>query len=160
MILPLAYSWAILLTSVDKLYICTTLSYWSYLVYVYVIQYLVIVYEKECLEAKPRCILFHILMTRYCMINLAHTFFVECHDSGADPGFRGAHLNKLRRAEGGAKIVGVFRVKNPPLWLPIITNLGSLSQIRLNEHQLKSISFNYNILYEKYSITQDKESMG
>jgi hypothetical protein len=34
--------------------------------------------------------------------------------SGADPGFqvRGAHLKKLRRAEGGAKIVGVFRVKN------------------------------------------------
>ena len=24
----------------------------------------------------------------------------------------GAHLNKLRRAEGGAKIFGVFRVKN------------------------------------------------
>jgi hypothetical protein len=24
----------------------------------------------------------------------------------------GAHLSKLRRAEGGAKIVGVFRVKN------------------------------------------------
>jgi hypothetical protein len=34
--------------------------------------------------------------------------------AGADPGFqvRGAHLKKLRRAEGGAKIVGVFRVKN------------------------------------------------
>jgi hypothetical protein len=33
---------------------------------------------------------------------------------GADPGFqvRGAHLKKLRRAEGGAKIFGVFRVKN------------------------------------------------
>jgi hypothetical protein len=33
---------------------------------------------------------------------------------GADPGFkvRGAHLKKLRRAEGGAKIVGVFRVNN------------------------------------------------
>ena len=33
---------------------------------------------------------------------------------GADPGFqvRGAHLNKLRRAEGGAKNFGVFRVKN------------------------------------------------
>ena len=33
---------------------------------------------------------------------------------GANPGFqvRGAHLKKLRRAEGGAKIVGVFRVKN------------------------------------------------
>jgi hypothetical protein len=34
---------------------------------------------------------------------------------GADPGFQargGAHLNKLRRAEGGANILGVFRVKN------------------------------------------------
>ena len=44
-------------------------------------------------------------------------------------------------------------------WLPIITNLGSLSQIKLNEYQLKSISFNYNMVYDKYSITQDKESM-
>ena len=34
--------------------------------------------------------------------------------TGADPGLqvRGAHLKKLRRAEGGAKIFGVFRVKN------------------------------------------------
>ena len=34
--------------------------------------------------------------------------------AGVDPGFqvRGAHLKKLRRAEGGAKIFGVFRVKN------------------------------------------------
>ena len=34
--------------------------------------------------------------------------------SGADPGFqaKGAHLKKLRRAEGGAKNFGVFRVKN------------------------------------------------
>ena len=33
---------------------------------------------------------------------------------GADPGFqvRGAHLNNLCRSEVGAKIVGVFRVKN------------------------------------------------
>jgi hypothetical protein len=33
---------------------------------------------------------------------------------GADPGFqvREAHLKKLRRAEAGTKIVGVFRVKN------------------------------------------------
>ena len=37
---------------------------------------------------------------------------------GADPGFQvrrgggGAHLKKMSRAEGGAKIVGVFRVKN------------------------------------------------
>ena len=35
--------------------------------------------------------------------------------AGADPGFQvrgGAHLKKLRRAEGGAKFFGVFRVKN------------------------------------------------
>ena len=37
--------------------------------------------------------------------------------SGTDPGFQvrgggGAHLKKLRRAEGGAHILGVFRVKN------------------------------------------------
>ena len=34
--------------------------------------------------------------------------------TGADPGFqvRGAQLKKLRRAEGGANIFGVFRVKN------------------------------------------------
>ena len=33
---------------------------------------------------------------------------------GADPGFqvRGAYLKKLHRAEGGAKFLGVFRVKN------------------------------------------------
>ena len=38
----------------------------------------------------------------------------EWLDAGADPGFqvRGAHLKKLRRADGGAKIFGVFRVKN------------------------------------------------
>ena len=33
----------------------------------------------------------------------------------ADPGFQvrgGAHLKKLRRAEGGAEIFGVFRMKN------------------------------------------------
>ena len=41
---------------------------------------------------------------------------------GADPGFqvRGAHLKKLRRAEGGAKIFGVFRVKNQILRQKII----------------------------------------
>ena len=38
-------------------------------------------------------------------------------DAGADPGFQargggGAHLKNLRRSEVGAKIVGVFRVKN------------------------------------------------
>ena len=38
----------------------------------------------------------------------------ELQYSGVDPGFqvRGAHLKRLRRAEGGAKIFGVFCVKN------------------------------------------------
>ena len=38
----------------------------------------------------------------------------KLHIAGADPGFRvrGAHLKKLRRAEGCAKIFVVFRVKN------------------------------------------------
>ena len=42
------------------------------------------------------------------------TFVGQLRVPWADPGFkvRGAHLNKLRRAEGGAKIFGVFRVKN------------------------------------------------
>ena len=36
------------------------------------------------------------------------------YKSGADPGFqvKGGALKKLHRAEGGAKNVGVFRVKN------------------------------------------------
>jgi hypothetical protein len=37
------------------------------------------------------------------------------HNQGRIQDFKlggGAHLKKLRRAEGGAKIVGVFRVKN------------------------------------------------
>jgi hypothetical protein len=35
-------------------------------------------------------------------------------NAGADPGFqvRGAHLKRNARAEGGANIFGVFRVKN------------------------------------------------
>ena len=38
----------------------------------------------------------------------------DSYITGADPGFqvRGAHLKKLRRAEEGANILGVFRVKN------------------------------------------------
>ena len=43
-----------------------------------------------------------------------------------DPGFqvrgRGGTLKKLRRAEGGAKIVGVFRVKNHD-FTPCRTNI-------------------------------------
>ena len=39
---------------------------------------------------------------------------ITIYISGTDPGFqaRGAHVKKLRRVEGGAKIFGVFRVKN------------------------------------------------
>ena len=39
-----------------------------------------------------------------------------CTNTEADPGFQvgggEGHLKQSRRAEGGAKIVGVFRVKN------------------------------------------------
>ena len=46
-----------------------------------------------------------------------HVIKFVCDLSGADPGFQirgggGTHLKKLRRAEGGANIFGVFRVKN------------------------------------------------
>ena len=43
--------------------------------------------------------------------------------TGADQGLqvRGANLKKLRRAEGGAKNFGVFRVKNPKIiFFPIL----------------------------------------
>ena len=45
---------------------------------------------------------------------MLYQFSIDRLSPGADPGFqvRGAHLKKLRRAERGAKIVGVFRVKN------------------------------------------------
>ena len=41
-------------------------------------------------------------------------YMIYLYITGADPGFqvRGGALKKLRRAEGGAKIFGVFRVKN------------------------------------------------
>jgi hypothetical protein len=41
-------------------------------------------------------------------------FQVTISVSGADTGFqvRGVHLKTLRRAKGGTKIFGVFRVKN------------------------------------------------
>ena len=51
----------------------------------------------------------------YCSSASVWSFYFKTHTlSGADPGFqvRGAHLKTLHRAEGGAKIVGVFRVKN------------------------------------------------
>jgi hypothetical protein len=47
------------------------------------------------------------------ILKLITTVIVIEWFSGADSGFkvRGAHLKKLRRAEGGAKNFGVFRVK-------------------------------------------------
>ena len=56
---------------------------------------------------KIKAIVFHFSMLNH--------FSCRWHFSGADPGFQvrgGAHIKKLRRAEGGAKIFGVFRVKN------------------------------------------------
>jgi hypothetical protein len=47
-----------------------------------------------------------------CNLRVCHIILL----TGVDPGFQvrrgGAHLKKLRLAEGGAKIFGVFRVKN------------------------------------------------
>jgi hypothetical protein len=59
----------------------------------------------------------------YIQLRYDHDHYGPCNfnitvfpltSSGADPGFqvRGAHLKKLRRAVGGAKFFGVFRVKN------------------------------------------------
>jgi hypothetical protein len=49
----------------------------------------------------------------YCVCS--RYYYCKRQFSGANPGFqvRGeAYLKKLRRAEGGSKIFGVFRVKN------------------------------------------------
>jgi hypothetical protein len=62
------------------------------------------IYEKECIEAKPKCIFFSYTNDQV-LYNQFNPYFL-CRVS----------------------------------WLPITTNLGSLSQIRLNEYQLKSIS--------------------
>ena len=55
-------------------------------------------------------------LTQYSVTNLLYYVKTKVGfgRAGADPGFqvRGAHLKKLRRAEGGAKSFGVFRVKN------------------------------------------------
>ena len=49
-------------------------------------------------------------------IRVLYAIKITINYTGADPGFQvrggGAHLKKLRRAEGVAKILGVFRVKN------------------------------------------------
>jgi hypothetical protein len=49
-------------------------------------------------------------------IFFTHDTYILTLSTGADPGFQvtggGVHLKKLGRPKGGAKIVGVFRVKN------------------------------------------------
>jgi hypothetical protein len=68
----------------------------------------------------------------------------------ADPGFQvrgGAHLKKLRREEGGAKIFGVFRVKNHDFTpkILIFTNCGGRREnvwgISCEKSRLKIIFF-------------------
>ena len=51
----------------------------------------------------------HTILKYQCIV----TYIIQYRCTGADLGFqvRGAHLKKLRRAEGGANIFGVFRVK-------------------------------------------------
>jgi hypothetical protein len=48
-------------------------------------------------------------VARFCVFVCVCVYY-----SAADPGFqvRGAHLKKLHRTKGGAKIFGLFRVKN------------------------------------------------
>ena len=61
-------------------------------------------------------------------------------NTGADPGFqvRGAHFKKSRRAEGGAKTFGVFRVKNHDftqnnlIFFPILGGRGAPGAPPLN----------------------------
>ena len=53
-------------------------------------------------------------MEKQTIYLIIHNSSNTVHITGADPGFqvRGAYLKHLRRAEGGAKIFGVFCVKN------------------------------------------------
>ena len=56
----------------------------------------------------------HMKQSIHITVCIPVTITYICLLAGADPGFqvrRGAYLKKLRRAEGGANIFGVFRVK-------------------------------------------------
>jgi hypothetical protein len=59
--------------------------------------------------------------------------------TGADPGFQvrgGAHLNKLRRAEGGGKMFGVFHdftpKNHPPLLWFFFHSLEDAWRLKVN----------------------------
>jgi hypothetical protein len=67
----------------------------------------------------------------------------------ADPGFqvRGVHLKKLRRTEGGAKMFGVFRVKNHDFTQT--NHIFSAPKIETNKQQLKKAELKTNKRYIK-----------
>jgi hypothetical protein len=72
-----------------------------------------------------------------------------CPNAGADPGFqvRGGALKKIARAEGGAKIFGVFRVKNHDITpknhiFPILGNTRNRRVVLFS-----SILFNTSFIY-------------
>jgi hypothetical protein len=56
----------------------------------------------------------HLIKCHKITNTISHQLHPQRSYPGEDPRFqvRGAHFKKLCRAEGGAKIVGVFRVKN------------------------------------------------
>jgi hypothetical protein len=74
--------------------------------------------------------------------NVLNSFLIAvwCPFPGADPGFkvRGADLKKLRRAEGGANIFGVFRVKNY-IFSNFMGGGGEKTKIILTGSLLKSL---------------------
>ena len=77
---------------------------------------------------------------------------------GADPGFqvRGAHLKKLRRAEGGAKFFGVFRVKNHDFTPKnhILSNCGGRREI-LGVFRVKNHDFmQKNLIFSNFRGTR------
>ena len=59
-------------------------------------------------------IILHFILYYVSEYVLLKCLYWSSFKAGADPGFqvKGAHLKNSRRAEGGAKIFGVFRVKN------------------------------------------------
>ena len=69
--------------------------------------------KNQSFVAETMCQLFFEIYIRDVQLARSVTLQV-CYPPGTDPGFqvRGAHLKKLRRVKGGAKMFGIFRVKN------------------------------------------------
>jgi hypothetical protein len=83
--------------------------------------------------------------THWTYMLIFRCIFLSNYWSGADPGFqvRGAHLNKLRRAEGGSKIFRVFRVKNHDFTPTnyIFSNCGGRREIFFGVFRVKNHDF-------------------